>query len=705
MKVHFTLLGVLFSTFAFSQEAGSLDLGFGTNGKVVTSVTNNDDKAYGVVLQQDDKLLVAGYSTSSVTGKDLTLIRYNTDGSLDASFGSGGIVTLDVQLGSDDIAYDLALQPDGKIVVAGSSDNGSDQDAFVARFDTEGALDPDFGTNGIVLTDFDGGQSDEIRVVKVHALTGNIIVGGSSIISSALAKPVVARYLPTGELDSSFETNGIRLMWINNNDDQYVFKVEDIAVLPNGKITAVGWRDFPGLSWDSDYFAARINADGSMDNTFSGNGVNIYNGGFNGHDRAYAIHLNTDNSFYMCGGGYISTLEYDFSFFEINADGTSGGSAAAADWGTFSDDRAYSLAEDMNGAFVMAGSSGSSNEKAFAVARLNASFGLDNTFSGDGKVTTTFGNNSVNEAFDMLIQSDNKIVAVGYSGEDFAIARYLGNDEAQLDAFQLQTPVDMASEVNYSTVSFNWTDAFGATSYELEVDVNSDFSTSEVFSPGNSVQSVSNLLPNTTYYWRVRATDSESFGAYSDTWSFTTNTLENFNLVSPNDGAVDQPFASIELDWTPALGAASYEVEIGVNENFTDSPQLNSVATTAFDAVSLTPLTTYYWHVRASNDGENFGEWSETWSFTTETDIQVIENTPEAMQFSIFPNPTNGNAKLKVDAQLVGRSYSIVSLSGQLLQTGTIRQVLSELNFGFEAGVYVLRVEGDGDRTIRFTLQ
>ncbi|MFT5980328.1 MAG: putative delta-60 repeat protein [Flavobacteriales bacterium] len=118
----------------------------------------------------------------------MTLIRYNEDGSLDAAFGENGIATLDVQLGSEDIAYDLAIQNDGKIVVAGSSDNGPDKDAFVVRFNTDGALDIDFGSGGITLTDFDGGLSDEIRVIKIHALTGNIIVGGSAIISSALAK-------------------------------------------------------------------------------------------------------------------------------------------------------------------------------------------------------------------------------------------------------------------------------------------------------------------------------------------------------------------------------------------------------------------------------------------------------------------------------------------------------------------------------------
>jgi hypothetical protein len=111
-------------------------------------------------------------------------------------------------------------------------------------------------------------------------------VGGASIISSSVSKPFVARYLSNGNIDTTFNNNGIRLLWITNLDYQYLFSVEDLAVQSNGKISVVGWRDFPGLSWDSDYWACRINSDGAMDVTFSSDGVNVFNGNYNGHDRA-----------------------------------------------------------------------------------------------------------------------------------------------------------------------------------------------------------------------------------------------------------------------------------------------------------------------------------------------------------------------------------------------------------------------------------
>ena len=225
MKYIFSIL-IVFAVFnVFAQPAGALDPTFGNGGRVVTSITAGQDKAYGVAIQADGKIIVAGQSTSTLTGKDFVVVRYNTDGSLDITFGVNGIVTTDLQTGSDDVAYSLALQADGKIVLAGFSDNGSNKNAALVRYTNDGSLDSTFGNNGIVLTDFENSQQDEIKVVKIHQLTGNIIVGGASIISSSVSKPVVARYLSNGSLDTTFNNNGIRLLWITNLDYQYLFSV------------------------------------------------------------------------------------------------------------------------------------------------------------------------------------------------------------------------------------------------------------------------------------------------------------------------------------------------------------------------------------------------------------------------------------------------------------------------------------------------
>ncbi|TBX66115.1 hypothetical protein EZL74_11035 [Flavobacterium silvisoli] len=195
-----------------SQSAGSLDTSFGNAGKVITSINSGADKAYGVALQSDGKIVVVGVTTNTATGKDFVCVRYNPNGTLDTSFGTGGIVTTDIQLGSDDVAYSIAIQSDGKIIVAGYSDDGSQKKAALIRYNTTGSIDTSFGTAGKTLTPFELTQASEIKVIKIHALTGNIIVGGNTQVTTNKAKPVIARYTSSGILDTTFNTTGIKLL-------------------------------------------------------------------------------------------------------------------------------------------------------------------------------------------------------------------------------------------------------------------------------------------------------------------------------------------------------------------------------------------------------------------------------------------------------------------------------------------------------------
>jgi len=636
-KLIFIVSGIGLSLSGLTQESGSLDPTFGTEGKVLTTI-GSEAVAQAVTIQADGKIVVAGYSFDPVSGNDVTLVRYEEDGSFDASFGIGGIVTTDVQTGSDDQIFDLALQSDGKLVVCGSSDDGTDKDAVVLRYLTDGTLDEAFGTDGIVITDFDEGKADEARVVKIHELTGNIVIGGAGTIDPAHSIPSVARYTSDGVLDPSFDTDGIRTLWITGTDDDYLFSIEDLALQSTGKITAVGWRDFPGLSWDSDYWAGRINVDGSMDETFSTDGVATYNGAFNGHDRAFGLILNPDNSFHVCGGGYITTLYYDQVLFEVTPTGSIGPDDIFVDYGEFLDDIAYSMEKDAEGRYVMVGSFGDDTERAFTVQRVTDAFSLDSDFSGDGKITTTFDGNDLNEAFDLAIQADQKIVVVGYSGNDFAIARYLGEDQPLLDELSLTSPSNGAIDQNYASLTLDWTNAFGASDYEVDLDVSADFDADPTtFDAAGSSYSVSDLIPNTEYFWRVRATDGETWGAYTDVWSFTTNSLDNFILLSPGNGATGISITGLDLDWSTALGATEYEVEIDVSPSFSDDPWLFSTSGTDYALPPLEISTTYYWHVRASNDGDTFGDWSDTWNFTTDSDASIF--TSGSNGFSLYPNP------------------------------------------------------------------
>jgi uncharacterized delta-60 repeat protein len=104
MKSFLTLPTILLPFSAFSQLPGTLDSTFGIGGKVLTSINPGQDKAYSIALRPSGKILVAGYTTNSVTGKDFAVLRYNNNGTLDSSFGFNGIVTTDLQVGSEDVA-------------------------------------------------------------------------------------------------------------------------------------------------------------------------------------------------------------------------------------------------------------------------------------------------------------------------------------------------------------------------------------------------------------------------------------------------------------------------------------------------------------------------------------------------------------------------------------------------------------------------
>jgi uncharacterized delta-60 repeat protein len=432
-----------------NAQVGGLDLSFGDNGKTITPI-NNNEKAYGIAIQDDGKIVVAGYTSNPTFGDNFVCIRYNTDGTLDNTFGVNGIVENDILVGSDDRANSIAIQSDGKIILAGYSDDGSNTNAALWRINADGTTDSSFGNNGVVVTSFEDGQQDFINVVKINVASGKIVVGGESVISSSLSKPVLARYNTDGSIDTSFNSNGIKLLWVTSLDDQYTFSLEDFEMKPNGKITAVGWRDFPGQSWSSDYWVCKVNSNGTMDTTFSTDGVATYNGGFNGHDRAYSMLLKSNDNIIISGGAHVNNLNYDFSIFELSPTGSVVDSGTSLDFDTtiLADDTAYGLAEDNNGKYIMVGSSGNNADKSIALTRVNENLTIDNDFGNNGQVITQFDNNDLNEVFDVAIQTDNKIVVVGYTGDHIVVARYIVEENLSINS---QNSINFAIYPNPTT--------------------------------------------------------------------------------------------------------------------------------------------------------------------------------------------------------------------------------------------------------------
>jgi uncharacterized delta-60 repeat protein len=191
------LIGILLIAICFAKDVqadpGDLDTSFSFDGKVTTDF----GISFALAIQADGKIVAAGYSDTPDGGRDFALARYNTDGSLDVGFGSGGIVLTNFSGGrSKDLANALAIQADGKIVAAGESDASGSTDFALARYNTDGSLDVGFGSGGMVLTDFSGGGSfDRAQALALQA-DGKIVAAGFSEPGGSFGFALaLARYL------------------------------------------------------------------------------------------------------------------------------------------------------------------------------------------------------------------------------------------------------------------------------------------------------------------------------------------------------------------------------------------------------------------------------------------------------------------------------------------------------------------------------
>lgn len=357
-----------------------------------------------------------------------------TDGDLDPSFGIGGMVTVDINK-STDLANAVAIQSDGKIVVVGETYKNNDysgEDFVVTRYNTDGTLDPTFGKGGKVRTDFPGLAAVPSSVVIQP--DGKIVVaGGAFPLFTFLGDFKVVRYNPNGRLDTSFGDGGI----VTSSFPGQGSYANAVALQSDGKIIAAG-TDFVNFSSEdnsnTDFAVARYNSDGTPDTSF-GSGTGQLTTDFDGfNDDAFAILIQSDGKLVAVGSAKNPANFYDFAATRYFADGTIDSSFGVAgkvrtDFGDHGFDQARSAVLLPDGRIVAAGFAITLNGafQRFAVARYTASGVLDTSFSQDGLTQIDFGS-CCESANKVLLQNDGKIITVGYantesSDSDFLLAR------------------------------------------------------------------------------------------------------------------------------------------------------------------------------------------------------------------------------------------------------------------------------------------
>lgn len=404
---------------------GALEPGFGANGIAITKLGASDDHARAIALQPTGKIVVAG-TADGTAERRAGLVRLNPDGSLDPGFGVGGrLVVGDAEYTSTTA---VAQQSDGKLVVAGyTRDAASQFHLALWRYDADGAIDATFGTAGVVVT-----------TVGTYAAAGTIVlqpdgkmVVAGTVESGANRDFLIARYNHDGTLDTTFSADGIVTTAIGTGHDY----TTAVALQEDGKIVVAGFTAAGGAN---DIALARYHPDGSLDASFDGDGKLTTAIG-TGDDRAYALALLPDGRILVAGWAAAGGSE-DFALVRYNPNGSldttfDGDGKVTTAIGT-SNDHAYALVLQTDGKVILGGEALEANVNRFALARYHADGSLDATFHGDGKLTTTLSpsptsgpNGDVVRA--LAIDADGRLVAVGGSSRwggalgNFGVARYL----------------------------------------------------------------------------------------------------------------------------------------------------------------------------------------------------------------------------------------------------------------------------------------
>jgi uncharacterized delta-60 repeat protein len=409
---------------------GTFDTGFGSGGKVTTNLPNSrPDYGRALALQPDGKILVAGYSNRPTTGDDFVVARYNANGSLDTTFDGDGILTTDILTNREDRASSIALQSDGRIIIAGYTSDPSFKDNFaVVRYNTNGSLDSGFGGTGKVTTDLNLNSDDFGNGLTVQG-DGKVIVAGQSGDDFGLV-----RYNPNGTPDTGFGGgDGI----VTTNFGSGAIDIgRAVVVQSNGKITIAG-RSRTELAF------ARYDSNGNLDNSFDADGLVIQNAGnnyispFGGYS---AMALQADGRIVAAGDGWRDGFANDFTVSRLNPDGTfdlnfgGGDGIASTDInGRFDEARAVAMQAD--GKIVVAGSTqNSTGGFDFALARYNRNGTPDTSFGNLGRITTDINGHNNDHGYAVALQSDGKILVAGYTNnaadglvDDAVLLRYNSN--------------------------------------------------------------------------------------------------------------------------------------------------------------------------------------------------------------------------------------------------------------------------------------
>ena len=403
--------------------AGKLDSSFSGDGTAVTDFTPRHDWANAIVVQPDGMVVIAGEAGYGRRAR-FGVARYRTNGKLDPAFGGDGKVTTNLTRGID-FAYDMALQTDGKIVVTGEAGYLMNNPRVgVVRYNPDGTLDATFGGgDGKVITDVTR-REDWGDGVSVQA-DGKIVVGGGCGYTSLKGTVCAIRYNPDGSLDPSFGVGGEKRIDITPVSDW----ANSVTLQTDGKIVLAGEAGFG--THNPKFVVVRLDTGGAPDPTFSGDGIRTVDV-TRYHDAALAVQIQADGKIVAAGGaGWTRTRPARFAATRLNPDGSLDPAFSRDGMQMMlmplTNSTANGLVIQPDGKLVLAGYAGG----LIAVARWNADGSADATFSRDGRqAIKVTGKGDAGNA--VALQPDGKILIAAetsyrLANSRMAVVRLLGS--------------------------------------------------------------------------------------------------------------------------------------------------------------------------------------------------------------------------------------------------------------------------------------
>lgn len=452
-------------TISAQEYAGALDFTFSDDGFDTQNFSENESIT-GIIQLSDTKIIATGYSRINDTLQGF-IEKYNTDGTLDVTFGDDGIQIIKFEhflLNPSDVA----ITTDDKIVVIGYISNSGIEDGFIARFLSDGRPDSSFNDDGWLIVNI-GEPYERLNDVEIQPDGKIITVGIADIVANNYT--FVVRANEDGFLDNTFGDEGVYIATIEGTFGNSVDLLSDGKIIVGGKIFS---------SWDYNAMCFRLTEDGILDLTFSDEGYFIIDMEYDDESCEKIIGLPSGNIIlctYTAFEGTSRTM-----LFGVTSSGLLNNSFGSFGSATVDSIKCVDMTVDPDGNYIIAGNLGLFSYDNFRIAKISSAGIVDETFGNNGLLSTHFDDNSWVNC--IAIQSDGKILLGGYIGEfyhDCAISRHLAEDVVGVNSIIIENNIEVFPNpiVNYCTFTssivfdnFNLLDITGKIIAEIPFTVN-----------------------------------------------------------------------------------------------------------------------------------------------------------------------------------------------------------------------------------------